>query len=81
MSATSDKGVRLMCLELQIDNAVKAGHTSEAISLCHDAIGLLETSSDTQGRDTKMYAILNRLRPLCLATQNTPRPWTSAGRC
>lgn len=69
MSATSDKGVRLMCLELQIDNAVKAGHTSEAISLCHDAIGLLETSSDTQGRDTKMYAILNRLRPLCLATQ------------
>lgn len=69
MSATSDNGARQMCLELQIDDAVKAGHTSEAISLCHDAVGLLETSSDSRERDTKMYAILNRLRPLCLATQ------------
>lgn len=64
--AASDDGVRLMCLELQIDNAVKAGHTTEAMSLCHDAIGMLETSEETQERDTKMYALLSRLRPLCL---------------
>lgn len=66
MGAASDDRVRLMCLELQIDNAVKAGHTDEAMSLCRDAVGMLETSDDNQERYTKMYAVLNRLRPLCL---------------
>ncbi len=66
VGTASDDRVRLMCLELQIDNAVKAGHTDEAMSLCRDAVGMLETSDDNQERYTKMYAVLNRLRPLCL---------------
>ncbi len=69
MGAASDDGVRLKCMELQIDYAVKAGHNTEAMSLCRDAIAMLETFDDTQERDTRMYAVLSRLRPLCLSSK------------
>lgn len=70
MSGTSDKDSRLKCMELLIDNAIKAGHTSEAMSLCRDAVGLLSSSEGSPERDVKMYAILYKLRPLCLTAQN-----------
>lgn len=73
MSATSDNGARLMCLELLIGNAFKAGHTSEAKSLCHDAVRLLNESGEgIPERNTKMYSILHKLRQLCMTERKYP---------
>lgn len=68
MSATSDNGCRLMCMDLLIGTAIKAGHSSEAMSLGYDAVRLLNDSGEgIPERDAKMYTILYKLRQLCMA--------------